>query len=198
LPHGSLFVGREWELAQLQAGLGEAQAGRGQLFVVTGEAGIGKTRLAAKVADLAEHEHLCVLWGRSWEGEESPAFWPWIQIFRSLALTSARQVGVDGAPGAAGMAHLVPDVERFFAGGSQDLATHPSEQARFRLFDAATGTLRAAAASRPLVLVIEDLHEADRSSLLLLEFVARHLGDMPLLLLATCREPEANLDASLH
>jgi len=47
-----------------------------------GEAGIGKTRLVGKLADRADDENVRVLWGRCWEGEETPAFWPWIQIFR--------------------------------------------------------------------------------------------------------------------
>src|SRR5579859_5211987 len=83
LASGSVFIGREWELAQLRVALGEAQAGRGQLFVVSGEAGIGKTRLVGKLTDHADNKNVRVLWGRCWEGEETPAFWPWIQIFRA-------------------------------------------------------------------------------------------------------------------
>lgn len=63
LASGSVFIGREWELAQLHVALCEAQAGRGQLFVVSGEAGIGKTRLVGKLADRADNENVRVLVG---------------------------------------------------------------------------------------------------------------------------------------
>ncbi|MGH3572104.1 MAG: ATP-binding protein [Pseudonocardiaceae bacterium] len=56
--HPAVFIGREWELAQLRAALCEAQAGRGQLFVVSGEAGIGKMRLVGKLADCAGSENV--------------------------------------------------------------------------------------------------------------------------------------------
>ena len=74
----------------------------------------------------------------------------------------------------------------------------PSDQERFRLFDAAAMSIRTAAAAGPLVLILEDLHEADRSSLLLLEFVTRQLYDIPLLVLATSREPEADLKVAVR
>ena len=73
----SLFVGRTWELGQLRDGLSEGGARRGSVYLVSGEAGIGKTRLARRLAELAEQEQHRVLWGRCWEGEASPAFWPW-------------------------------------------------------------------------------------------------------------------------
>jgi hypothetical protein len=66
------------------------------------------------------------------------------------------------------------------------------------LFDAATTFLRSAALSHPLILILEDVHEADHSSLTLLEFVARQLREMPLLVLATYRDPEAELNAELR
>ena len=194
LASGSVFIGREWELAQLRVALDEAQAGRGQLFVVSGEAGIGKTRLVGKLADRADNENVRVLWGRCWEGEETPAFWPWIQIFRAMM----SDLGPNALARSMGRSpfdptQIIQELQRFLASDADASPYPPSDQARFRLFDAATTLIRTAASSGPVVLILEDLHEADRSSLLLLEFLARQIYDIAVLVLATYREPEADL-----
>src|SRR5215468_5628537 len=80
---GRAFVGRKSELAELRAGLDRALAGRGQVFLVAGEPGIGKSELADRLAAEAATRGAEVLWGRSWEGEGAPAYWPWAQIIRS-------------------------------------------------------------------------------------------------------------------
>src|SRR3954451_19088392 len=76
------FVGRARELAELQDALGEAAAGRGGLVVVTGEPGIGKTRLLQELSDQAAGD-FDVLSGRCWEEGGAPAYWPWIQAIRA-------------------------------------------------------------------------------------------------------------------
>jgi hypothetical protein len=70
------FVGREAELIALTADLEVAAAGRGGVVVLAGEPGIGKTRLAEELAAQASGRGVLVLWGRCWEGEGAPAFWP--------------------------------------------------------------------------------------------------------------------------
>jgi eukaryotic-like serine/threonine-protein kinase len=77
------FVGREAELAALTADLEAAAGGRGGVVLVAGEPGIGKTRLAEELATQATARGALVLWGRCWEGEGAPAFWPWIQVVRA-------------------------------------------------------------------------------------------------------------------
>jgi hypothetical protein len=194
LASDSAFIGRDWELAQLGVALCEAQAGRGQLFVVSGEAGIGKTRLVGKLADHADNENVRVLWGRCWEGEETPAFWPWIQIFRAMMSNLgpnalARSMGRSPFD----LTQIIQELQGYLAPDADGSPYPPSDQARFRLFDAATTLIRTAASSGPVVLILEDLHEADQSSLLLLKFLARQLYGIPVLVLATYREPEAHL-----
>ena len=76
------FVGRMRELDELNGGLEGALAGHGRLFLISGEPGIGKTRLAEQLATHASERHALVIWGRCWEGSGAPAYWPWIQIFR--------------------------------------------------------------------------------------------------------------------
>ena len=74
--------GRDEELALLRAGLDDALAGRGRLFLVVGEAGSGKTRFADEVASLAKQRGARILWGRGWAGGGAPAYWPWRQAMR--------------------------------------------------------------------------------------------------------------------
>src|SRR5438067_7186215 len=75
-------VGRDDELELLEAGLADALAGRGRLFVVTGAAGTGKTRLGDEIASRAKAGGARILWGRGWHGGGAPPFWPWIQALR--------------------------------------------------------------------------------------------------------------------
>ncbi|HEX6662903.1 MAG TPA: BTAD domain-containing putative transcriptional regulator [Gaiellaceae bacterium] len=78
----SPILGRDEELALLRAGLDDALAGRGRLFLVVGEAGSGKTRFADEVASLAKQRGARILWGRGWAGGGAPAYWPWRQAMR--------------------------------------------------------------------------------------------------------------------
>src|SRR5450755_326810 len=84
------FVGRERELAELRAALDDVNAGRGRLFVLSGEPGIGKTRLAEEIAREAAARGMRAVWGRSWEGGGAPAYWPWVQILRALVVDPNR------------------------------------------------------------------------------------------------------------
>ena len=79
-----LFVGRVAELRQLEAALASALAGRGRLVMVTGEAGIGKTRLTNELSQRARERGAAVLIGRCYEGEGAPPYWPWVQVVRAL------------------------------------------------------------------------------------------------------------------
>ena len=184
------FVGRVHEIEQLSAGLAEAAVGRGRLFLLSGEAGIGKTRLADELASRASATGTRVLWGRCWESGGAPAYWPWVQILRGYARdTPAATVAEQMAHGAADLAHLLPELGAARADAAPREAE--SEQARFSLFDSTATFLRNAAGAQPLLLVLDDLHAADESSLLLLQFLARDLRSAPLLVIGTYRESDA-------
>src|SRR5438876_221263 len=185
------FVGRHHELVELRAGLEDAATRRGRFFLVVGEAGIGKTRLVEELArEAAERGHL-VLWGRCWEGEGAPPYWPWIQVIRTY-LRIARSDGLPRVAGGAGapyLAQLVPEL-----GGLQSPAPsvpRQSEHARFYLFDAVVTFLQSRPDHTPLVLVFDDLQWADAPSLLLLQFLVHELRDTAMLVVATYREIEA-------
>lgn len=198
---GRSFIGRQRELAELQAGLRDALSGRGRLFLVVGDAGIGKTRLAGELqAGIAADPALApvrVSWARCWEGEGAPAFWPWTVLLRHVArgLDDDQLAAALGA-GAARVAPLLPELRERLA----DLPAEPApvvdgEHARFPLFEAIAAFLRRVAETTPLVLVLDDLQAADHATLLLLSFVARDLHGARLLLIGTARDGDATSDA---
>jgi tetratricopeptide (TPR) repeat protein len=83
-PGEHVLVGRDAQLAAVGAAVRTGAAGRGRVVLVAGEPGIGKTRLAEEVAQQAAAEGVRVAWGRCYEGEGAPAFWPWVQMVRQL------------------------------------------------------------------------------------------------------------------
>ena len=182
----SVFVGRERELDGLRAVFEDAFAGRGRLVMLVGEPGIGKTRTAEELAAHARDRGASVLWGACHEGEGAPAYWPWVQILRSL-LRDERSIADSGA--AADVAQLLPELGD--GEGAQPLSSeiHP-EHLRFRLFDAITTLLKDSAERRPLMLVLDDLHWADRPSLLILQFLAREIPQTRIMLVGTYRHTD--------
>ena len=90
-PRG-IFVGRERELAELLEGLDDALAGHGRLFLLRGEPGIGKSRLADEVVVRARSRGAQVLVGRSWEAGGAPAYWPWVQALRAYIESATAEV----------------------------------------------------------------------------------------------------------
>src|SRR5512134_3269196 len=81
---GRQFVGRATELEELRLALAETREGRGALFLLSGEPGIGKTRLMQELSREAAEGGWQVAAGRCWEDGGAPAYWPWIQAVRSL------------------------------------------------------------------------------------------------------------------
>jgi DNA-binding SARP family transcriptional activator len=182
------FVGRESELAMLSAALDDAIAGRGRLILVSGEPGIGKSRLADELVARAKVRGATVLFGRCWEAGGAPAYWPWMQSLRVYVRDSDPEtLSGEAGPGAAELTHLLPELRRLLP-GLPEPESADSEGARFRLFDATAEFLRRASQRRPLVLVLDDLHAADTPSLLLLQFVAREIGSSHLLVLGAFRD----------
>jgi DNA-binding SARP family transcriptional activator/tetratricopeptide (TPR) repeat protein len=184
------FVGRERELDELMADLADARAGRGRLVLVSGEPGIGKSRLADELAVRAEQLGARVLSGRCWEAGGAPAFWPWVHALRGyIREREADSLSAELGPGASDLAQILPELRELFPELPDPPALSP-DGARFRLFDATATFLRNAAGARPLVLVLDDLHAADAPSLLLLEFMAGELGGADLMILGAYRHTE--------
>ena len=182
------FVGRHAELAELLTGLGDTFAGRGRLFLLSGEPGIGKSRLADELVREAHARGARVLAGRCWEAGGAPAYWPWVQSLRAYVREAEPQrLRVELGGGAAELAQILPELRAILPELPEPTPQDP-EEARFRLFDATAEFLRNASASQPIVVVLDDLHAADTPSLLLLQFIARGLGSTHLLVLGACRD----------
>jgi tetratricopeptide (TPR) repeat protein len=194
---GTHFIGRKPELDVLRTALAEMLAGRGRTVLLSGEPGIGKTRLATELAADAERQSAQVLLGRCYEGEGAPPFWPWVQIVRAYISTcDTETLRAEMGAGAADIAQAIPEVHDHLPAlpASSGL---DSEQARFRLFDSVTTFLQTAARRQPLVLILDDLHWADTPSLRLLQFVAREIAAVPLLIVGTYRDLRLGRDHPL-
>ena len=182
-----VFVGREVELAELRSGLESALSGHGHLFLLAGEPGIGKSRLAEELIRHARAQGIRVLTGRCWEAGGAPAYWPWTQSLRSYVRELDAEVLRAQLGGGSEVAQIVPELGGILP-KPPDPPSIESESARFRLFDSTAEFLRRASETEPLVLVLDDLHAADAPSLLLLQFLARDLGSVRILVVGAYRD----------
>lgn len=193
------IVGRGRELEAFRAAFSRTLLGRRQLILVSGEPGIGKTRCAEALADLAEDQGALVLWGRCREEAGGPPYWPWIQILRAyLDASSLDEVRLIMGSAAHDIAALLPELVE----NSQGIHVIPAAMgdvslARFRTFDAIGQFLLRAAQQVPLALVFDNLHWADPLSLSLLEFITQELTRSRLLLAGTYRDGEVLKNAPL-
>ncbi len=185
-----VFVGRQQEMGELKAALEDTLSGRGRMMTLVGEPGIGKTRTSQELATYAGLRGVKVLWGRCYEEQGVPPYWPWVQAIRSYVRDAdPEKLSTEMGAGAADIAEVVSDVKTQLPGLQPAPQLEP-EQARFRLFDSITAFLKSASQSRPLMIILDDLHWADKPSLLLLQFVVRELSNGRILLVGTYRDME--------
>jgi hypothetical protein len=186
------LVGRARELQELLESLADAARGHGGVHLVLGDPGVGKTRLAASLSEHAKRAGAAVVWTRGW-GPAAPAYWPWVEIVRSLChdvegdvlrheLGSRAHELLRLAPE---LAERLPPVPRRVVAAA---GPETSAIARFSLFDALGALLRARSTACPVVVLIDDLQAVDEGSLLALDFVSRMLRDAAVLLVVTMHE----------
>jgi tetratricopeptide (TPR) repeat protein/predicted Ser/Thr protein kinase len=183
------FVGRASELAELNSGLRRVIDGQGYTILVSGEAGIGKTSLLTTFALGAAASGVRVLWGRCWEGKSSPAYLPFVQIARSIVREADEAALAELGPHAKYLARIVPEL-------SGDDPHRGADEITL-LFDAVTALLTTSARHRPLVLLIDDLHLADRSTARLLRHVTRTTASTGVLIVGAYRDRELRADDHL-
>jgi DNA-binding CsgD family transcriptional regulator/tetratricopeptide (TPR) repeat protein len=183
-----VFVGRAEELGVLKRVWKDAVSGRGSVVAVSGEPGIGKTRLLDFFADSASANPI-VLKGVYVDGEEAPPFLGWQEAIRSLVsvFPSAKLRAILDAD-APVIGELVQEVTRKIGRRRQPPALENGGSGQFRLYQAIAGTLTRVAAHRPLLLLLDDIQWADTSSLSLLCFLARVLRDSRVLVVTAYRE----------
>ena len=183
------FIGREREMAELVVALDGAVGGHGGLAMLVGEPGIGKTRLTEELESIARDRGVGVTRGACYEGGSTPPYWAWTQAIRSLLTDPSEAVMSALATRAAVIAEIVPEIGNMMPGLISPMEIEAG-QARFRLFDSVAAFLNEIANSPPLVIVLDDLHWADQSTLDLLEFVAREVSSSPMLLVGSYRDME--------
>lgn len=180
------FVGRDAELAELDAALSRARDGARQLVLVTGEPGIGKTRLVAEVTDRALDDGVRVLVGRCSQGVGVP-YQPFVEALR-MDLDAATDDDLHGrlARHAGPLARLLPDLAERTGCPPPPPSTNPQLD-RHHLFDAVAAWACTAAQQTPFLLVLEDLQWATRETLLLLRQLVRATAAAPLTVVVTYR-----------
>jgi len=196
-----VFVGREAELRQLQSAFDGAVSGNGALLMVVGEPGIGKTALCEQLSTYAALRGGRALVGHCYEeGSLSLPYLAFVEAMRSYAITrEVDDLRKELGTGAADVARIVSEIRERLK-----IKLRPPgspEEERYRLMQAVTGFLCNAATVQPLVVILEDLHDADKGTMEMLTHVARNLAGARLLIVGTYRDVEVDrahpLSASL-
>jgi len=187
-----VFVGREQELKQLQSAFDGAVSGQGALTMVVGEPGIGKTALCEQLATYVTLRGGKTLVGHCYEeGSLSLPYLAFVEALRSYVLSrEVKDLRKELGTGATDVARIVSEIR-------ERLKVKPRpqgdpEEARYRLLQAVTGFLSNAATVQPLMVVLEDLHDADKGTLDMLMHVSRHLAGTRILMVGTYRDVEVD------
>jgi tetratricopeptide (TPR) repeat protein len=185
------FVGRENELALMSKVWTRATSGKRQLVLLAGEPGIGKTSLALEFGRRRDSEGAVVLAGRSDEEALVP-YQPFVEALNWYARVCPEpelraQLAAIGGGGELGQ--MVPELMRRITDLPIPQSMNPEGQ-RYRLFEAVAGLIAQASASRPMVLLFDDLHWADKPTLLMLRHVVRSSDAANLCVVGTYRESE--------
>jgi DNA polymerase III delta prime subunit len=188
------LIGRENEVSVINKHLEETTSGKGSILLIGGEPGVGKTRLGEEAIAWGYRQGLLPLIGHAYEERGTP-FVTSAEILEDVARILPPDM-LKNALGntAAEIALLLPDLRRQFPEIPEPAALPPGQQQRF-LFNAVLEFLTRLSRSCPLVLMLDDLHWADDSSILLLEHLAPHLQRLPILMVVTYRDVESDMSA---
>jgi DNA-binding SARP family transcriptional activator len=181
------LAGRDSELAALRAAWEEACRGHGGFVVLTGEPGIGKSRLLDELYLIARRSGGSVLTGRSFEGERSLFAQPVVDALASATTSLPAELIRAAAAGAGILGRLVPELAAFT---DEPEAPLTSAAERSQSFAAVAGFLRGLARTGPVLVAVDDLQRAGRSTIELLHYLARHLDREQVLLAAAARTGE--------
>ncbi len=192
------MAGRRAELRVLLDGFDRATRRRGGVVLVTGESGIGKTRLLDEMAISAQNQGAVVMRGGASEADGMPPYLPFLEALGSYIRAAPKnRLMAQAAPVAHTLAMIFPELDDRLGelpGSGRDL---PPEQARLRLFEAAGTFLAAIAAEQPVLLVLDDLQWADPATLDLLVYIASHRHDARMLIVAAHRDDDPESAAAL-
>ena len=184
-----VLIGREAELSELEDALLAANRGDGQIVLLAGEAGVGKSRLASEVERRARKIGMTVLSGGCSEAELALPYLPFLEALGNyLTTVDLDQVRKELGSLRRELAHLFPQLEP----EAESRETGDPTQAKLRLFEAILALLRIAGQQTGLLLILEDLHWSDASTRELLDYLTRRLRGTRIMLLGTYRADELN------
>ena len=187
-----VLIGRAPYVEMLERALDQVANGPGEVVLVSGEAGIGKSRLVAEAVRAAQQRGIRVLQGHCFEPDRLQPFAPVVDLLRAFGATASQTEREERLrPFAAELVHLAPAIAGWLPSTEPAPASDP-EQARQRLFYALTQFIAGLARAEPVLLVLEDLHWSDDTTLELLPALARAAGAAPMGLLMTYRSDEVS------
>lgn len=185
-----VLIGRDAPLATGLHALTRARDARGETLLLSGEAGIGKSRLVAALLAQARTLGFVTLEGACFEADRTQPYAPVLDLVRVLSATTSPALAAHAlAPAAVELVTYFPELQSLFP-EAVPRAGHDPDENRRRLFSSVTDALHALTRVQPVALVIEDIHWSDDATLDLLQHLARHLASTPALLLLTFRSDE--------
>jgi class 3 adenylate cyclase len=190
------FSGRAAATSELDQAWSDAQRSGPRLAMIAGEPGVGKTRLVSEFARRAWEAGAIVLLGRADEHVDAP-YGPWREAMRSLVRAAPDEVlAAHVADFGGALARLVPELSRRVDGVPAPAESDPDTE-RLMLFEAVAALLVSASEAASVVLVLDDVHWADRSSLLLLLHLLRLDRPAAVLVVATYRDTDVDRSHAL-
>ncbi len=186
------FVGRDPEATELTRLLDQMLTGQGGLVLLGGEPGVGKTRLARELMATARQRGAVCLTGHCYEMEGAPPFVPFVEMVEQAVAILPQALRAAMGDLAPEIAAMVPSLRRTYS-DIPPLPEVPADQQRRLIFGAFLDYLRRVTQKSPLVLLLDDLHWADESTLQLLQHLAPHLVTLRLLIVGTYRDVELDV-----
>ncbi len=192
------LVGRTREMEFLNQALSASRNGAGRCVLVAGEAGMGKSRLAAEISSRAARDRWTIIEGHCTEQDNSFPYAPWIDALRSfLAPKSAAEVSELLGPLAAELVKLLPELSWLLPSLQPTPPLEPQAE-KHRLVETLTRFATSLAVARPLLVVLEDLHWSDEQSLELLHYLIRRVAPLSVLVIGTFRSDELSPQLTQH
>ncbi len=185
------FVGREAQVQRLTAKLEETCNGRGAVTMLLGEPGIGKTRMLEEFIELAREHGAMVVRGACYDGEWQRPYGPFAEVLLDYARKADSEELKFFAKSAPTLARIAPALRDRLGHIVEPTAVDKDEE-RFRLFDAVSQLLIEISHRRPLVVVLDDLHWADRGTVAMLSHVAHFVSGNAILMIGAYRDAEVD------
>src|SRR5689334_17400884 len=185
-----VLVGRDAPMTTVLNTLERAHEARGGTLLVSGEAGIGKSRIVRAVTEQARAMGFAVVQGACFEADRAMPYAPILDLVRTLAATTSPALAAHCfAPAATELLTLFPELDTVFVGTTPRQAVDPEEERR-RLFHAFAEAVHALGKVQPLLMVVEDVHWSDDATLDLVLHLARRLATQQVALVLTFRSDE--------